>query len=248
MEHPLCGEESHRMRKYSWVVAVAVAIPVALMGVDLLMWQRERSVLEIEATAPQPSILVAPAWAATASEGPAIKGPEVQWNSELTLPSRNVSLAQGFNSRKERRKDADDEGAGHARIESRVVGAAGRRRPEHRGGGPTVGHGRSDAFNWLKDHRPRQSLGRRQHARERRADGERPAHPQPSSRSSHWRLTRSRRLHDHHRHRIDPLDHEVGVVAGKVPCLRPEKSRTLISTGFNVKGGCTVAVSPKAEH
>ena len=81
------------MRKYSWVVAVAVAIPLALMGVDLWMWQRERSGA-VEATTPEPSILVPPALAATASEGPTIKGSEEQWNSELTLPSRNVSLAQ----------------------------------------------------------------------------------------------------------------------------------------------------------
>lgn len=82
------------MKKYSWVIAVAVAVPSALMGVDLWMWQRERSALAMEATTPEPSILVAPAWAATVSEGPAIKRPEEQWDSELRLPSKNVSLAQ----------------------------------------------------------------------------------------------------------------------------------------------------------
>lgn len=82
------------MRKYSWIVAVAVAVPFALMGVDLWMWQRERSALAMEATTPEPSILVAPAWAATVSEGSAIKRPEEQWDTELRLPSKNVSLAQ----------------------------------------------------------------------------------------------------------------------------------------------------------
>ena len=94
MEDPLLGNGRHRMRKYSWVIAVAVAVPFVLMGVDLWMWQRERSALAMEATTPEPSIFVAPAWAATASVGPAIKRSEEQWDSELTLPSRNVSLAR----------------------------------------------------------------------------------------------------------------------------------------------------------
>ena len=82
------------MRKYYWAVAVAAALPLTLMGVDLWMWQRERSVLAIEATAPVASVHEAPALAATNSEGSAFKGFEAQWNSELTLPSRNVSLAR----------------------------------------------------------------------------------------------------------------------------------------------------------
>lgn len=94
MNHSLRAEESHRMKKYSWVIAVAVAVSSALMAVDLWMWQREHSALAMEATTPEPSILAAPAWAATVSEGPAIKRPEEQWDSELRLPSKNVSLAQ----------------------------------------------------------------------------------------------------------------------------------------------------------
>ena len=82
------------MRKYSWAVAVAAALPLALMGVDLWMWQRERSVLAIERTAPVPSIHETPTLAATNSEEPAFKGFEAQWDSKLTLPSRNVSLAR----------------------------------------------------------------------------------------------------------------------------------------------------------
>ena len=82
------------MRKYSWAVAVAAALPLALMGVDLWMWQRERSVLAIEEAAPETSIHEAPALTATNSEGPAFKGSEAPWDSELTLPSKNVSLAR----------------------------------------------------------------------------------------------------------------------------------------------------------
>ncbi|MBC7482989.1 MAG: hypothetical protein H7337_14060 [Rhizobacter sp.] len=88
------GKGGHLMRKYSLIVAVAAAISLALMGVDLWMWQRERFLLAIEGTAPVPSIHETPTLAATNSEEPAFKGFEAQWDSKLTLPSTNVSLAR----------------------------------------------------------------------------------------------------------------------------------------------------------
>ena len=59
---------------------------------------------------------------------------------ELTLPAKNVSLAEWFNASKENGNDEDDEGAIHARVQARG-GAAGRGRAEYCCGSADVGGG-----------------------------------------------------------------------------------------------------------
>lgn len=61
----------------------------------------------------------------------------------LTLPLKNVSLAEWFNSDKENGNDENIKGALHARIQARGS-ALGGQRPKHRGGGAYAGHGRPD--------------------------------------------------------------------------------------------------------
>jgi hypothetical protein len=70
----------------------------------------------------------------------------------LTLPAKNVSLAEWFNASKENGNEEDDEGAIHARIQARG-GAAGRGRPKHCCGGANVGVVDQTLFNWIKAHR-----------------------------------------------------------------------------------------------
>jgi hypothetical protein len=71
----------------------------------------------------------------------------------VTLPAKNVSLAEWSNQSKENGNDEDDaEGALHARVQARG-GAAGRRWPEHRGSGATLGVVDQTLFNWVKAHR-----------------------------------------------------------------------------------------------
>ena len=72
------------------------------------------------------------------------RDPEMH-QSKMTLPAKNVSLAEWFNPSKENGNDEHDkEGALHARIQARGR-AAGRRRPEHCRGGTLAGGGGPDA-------------------------------------------------------------------------------------------------------
>ena len=64
-------------------------------------------------------------------------------DSEQTLPLKNVSLAEWFNSDKENGNDKNIKGALHARIQARGS-APGRQRPKHRGGSAHAGGGRPD--------------------------------------------------------------------------------------------------------
>ena len=63
---------------------------------------------------------------------------------KMTLPLKNVSLAEWFNSDKENGNDENIKGALHARIQARSS-LAGGERPKHRGGSAHAGRGRSDA-------------------------------------------------------------------------------------------------------
>src|SRR6218665_270346 len=74
----------------------------------------------------------------------------------LTLPPKNVSLAEWFNASKENGNDEDSAGALHAGIQA-GGGAAGPWRPEHRSGGQgggggarTLGVVEQTLFNWVK--------------------------------------------------------------------------------------------------
>src|SRR6218665_1083064 len=62
----------------------------------------------------------------------------------LTLPPKNVSLAEWFNASKENGNDEDSAGALHAGIQA-GGSATGSRRPEHRSGGQDSGRGGTDA-------------------------------------------------------------------------------------------------------
>ena len=62
----------------------------------------------------------------------------------LTLPLKNVSLAEWFNSDKENANDKNIKGSLHARIQARGSSLGGQR-PKHRGGGTHAGGGRPDA-------------------------------------------------------------------------------------------------------
>jgi hypothetical protein len=62
----------------------------------------------------------------------------------LTLPPKNVFLAECLNSRKENGNDQNGKSAIHARIQARSR-ATGRRRSEHCGSSTHTGSGRSDA-------------------------------------------------------------------------------------------------------
>ena len=91
--------------------------------------------------------------------------------SVMTVPLKNVSLAEGFNSDKENANDENLKGAPYARIQARGS-PAGRQRPKHRGrcarstrrcstGSMPIGRASSQVLE--------------QQARERRADGNQPA-------------------------------------------------------------------------
>src|SRR6218665_79328 len=62
----------------------------------------------------------------------------------LTLPTKNVSLAEWFNASKENGNDEDGGGALHVGIKG-GGSATGSRRPEHRSGGQDAGRGGTDA-------------------------------------------------------------------------------------------------------
>ena len=63
---------------------------------------------------------------------------------QVTLPPKNVPLAECFNTSKGNGNDEDSAGALHAGIQA-GGGATGARRPEHRSGGQNAGGGRADA-------------------------------------------------------------------------------------------------------
>jgi hypothetical protein len=77
----------------------------------------------------------------------------------VTLPPKNVSLAEWFNSSKENGNDEDDEGTLDARVQARG-GATGRGWPEHCGGGQDVGRDRADAAQLGEGAAARQAPGR----------------------------------------------------------------------------------------
>ena len=71
----------------------------------------------------------------------------------VTLPPKNVPLAECFNASKENVNDEDGAGALHAGVQA-GGSQAGRRWAEHRGGSPVAGRGGADAlFNWVKAQR-----------------------------------------------------------------------------------------------
>ena len=70
----------------------------------------------------------------------------------LTLPARNVSLTEWFNSGKEKVNDKDIKGTVHARIQARG-GQAGAGRAKHRVGSQSVGVVDQTLHNWLKAQR-----------------------------------------------------------------------------------------------
>ena len=63
----------------------------------------------------------------------------------LTLPLKNASLAEWFNSDKENENDENIKGALHTRIQAKGS-APGGERSKHRGGGAHAGRGRPDAI------------------------------------------------------------------------------------------------------
>src|SRR6218665_631855 len=74
----------------------------------------------------------------------------------LTLPPKNVSLAERFNASKENGNDEDSAGALHAGIQA-GGSATGSRRPEHRSGGQDAGRGGADAVQLGQGGSPEQA-------------------------------------------------------------------------------------------
>src|SRR6218665_1764291 len=74
----------------------------------------------------------------------------------LTLPPKNVSLAEWFNASKENGNDEDSAGALHAGIQA-GGSATGSRRPEHRSGGQDAGRGGADAVQLGQGGSPEQA-------------------------------------------------------------------------------------------
>ena len=76
----------------------------------------------------------------------------------MTLPPKNVFLAECLNSHRENGNDEDGKSATHARIQARG-GATGRGRPEHCGSGPYAWSGRPDTLQLSQGAAPRQAPG-----------------------------------------------------------------------------------------
>ena len=76
----------------------------------------------------------------------------------MTLPPKNVFLAECLNSHRENANDKDGKSAIHARIHARN-GATGRGRPEHCGSSALPGSGRLDALQLSQGTAPRQAPG-----------------------------------------------------------------------------------------
>ena len=98
-------------------------------------------------------------WALPPSRLPTHLGPSGIAIFFMTLPLKNVSLAECLNSRKEHENDEDGKSAIHARIQAKG-GATGRGRPEHCGSSALTGSGRPDAVQLSQGTAPRQAPGR----------------------------------------------------------------------------------------
>ena len=101
--------------------------------------------------------------------------PDPVWpdSSPLTLPLKNVSLAEWFNSDRENGNDENIKGALHARIQARGSSPGGKR-PKHRSGGAHVGRGRPDAVQLGQGPSAGQAHRSGQQAGKRRADANQP--------------------------------------------------------------------------
>ncbi|MCY7372495.1 MAG: PAAR domain-containing protein [Spirochaetaceae bacterium] len=78
---------------------------------------------------------------------------------DLTLPPKNVSLAECFNASKENGNDEDDKGAVHAGVQAGGC-AIGRGWAEHRGGGAHTGRGGTDPVQLGQGQQAWQAQGR----------------------------------------------------------------------------------------
>src|SRR6218665_3082610 len=91
-------------------------------------------------------------------------GPSIPNCMRVTLPPKNVSLAEWFNASKENGNDEDSADALPAGIQG--GSASGTWRPEHRSGGQDAGRGGADAVQLGQGGSPGQAYRRWQRGRE----------------------------------------------------------------------------------
>ncbi len=78
--------------------------------------------------------------------------------TDLTVPRKNVSLAEVFQCKKENGNDEDGEGSLHAGVQA-GGGVAGRGRPEHCRCGRTLGVVDQTLFDWVRAQRQNRLKG-----------------------------------------------------------------------------------------